>query len=115
MLSALTALGATGLVLSHRRVPAAAIRVYDADDAIPFGKLVRVNGEMAADPATRGPGTCELAFSIQRASRVIRVHLTSCSYPDPFPHAGTPATIDGTLSADGHFEADSLVTHYSAR
>ena len=45
---------------------------------------------------------------------MIHVHMTTCSFSDPFPHVGMPLVLDGKLVTKDQLEAESLIVHYAS-
>ena len=71
------------------------------------GKVVRLNGDVAAGSVDQKPGDLNLKFSVTDGAKTVPVAYRG-SVPDNFQE-GNPVVVEGSLDASGVFQAKSLM------
>ncbi len=77
-----------------------------------MGRPVRAEGTLVHGSLVKREQPCEYRFSITKNSVVMPVRFAQCVVPDTFrdvPDIDVGVTVEGELSADGSFEATSVL------
>ncbi len=75
-------------------------------------KNVRVEGDLVSGSLKHRKEPCEYRFTIEKNGRQLPVRYPECIVPDTFkdvPGVEVQVTAEGTLSAEGHFEATHIM------
>ena len=76
------------------------------------GRNVTVEGTLKRGTLVKRDDPCEYRFTIKGAKEELAMHYPRCVLPDAVrdvPGMDTMVTAQGTLVADGHFEASSII------
>lgn len=89
-------------------VPIVAVDRIVASPLLYEGRYVRVDGEVLPGETIRTDTPCLVRFVLARKGARMAVEHHECIPPDGF-HDGTNVVAEGTLAADGHFDAAALI------
>lgn len=84
------------------------------------GRKVRVEGELVPGTLTKRDQPCEYRFTVHGAEKTneLPVRYAQCVLPDTFrdvPSGGVQVTVEGTLGAEGHFEATLVMAKCTSK
>jgi cytochrome c-type biogenesis protein CcmE len=83
-----------------------------------LGKKVRVTGPLVPGTLLKRDSPCEYRFSIKGETDKLLVRYPQCVLPDTFrdvPEGGVEATVEGSLTAQGDFEATLVMAKCSSK
>lgn len=84
------------------------------------GRKVRVEGELVPGSLVKRDSPCEYRFSVHGGDKkeALPVRYAQCVVPDTFrdvPEGGVQVTIEGSLSAQGQFDATLVMAKCSSK
>jgi len=123
LLAALLLMVGALLLLFFKGLTTAAIYSLPVDQILAsrdkmIGKKVRVTGPLVPGTLQKRDQPCEYRFSIKGETDKLLVRYPQCVLPDTFrdvPEGGVEATVEGSLSASGDFEATLVMAKCSSK
>jgi cytochrome c-type biogenesis protein CcmE len=117
LLVSLLVMGGAILTLVFTTLDGSLIRNRQVDDLVRdreklVGRNVTVEGKLKRGTLMRRDEPCEYRFTIKGQKEEIAMRYPRCVVPDTFrdvPGMETQVTAQGSLEADGHFAATSIV------
>ncbi len=101
----------------------AAVYAVPVDDLVNkraayIGRKSRVEGELVPGSLNRREKPCEYRFTIHKDDAKLQVRYAQCTLPDTFrdvPQGGVSATVEGSLNAQGEFEATLVMAKCTSK